>query len=81
MKQGEKVTLTSDDVATLNIVAGVGTAVKAQGRDRAKALEVAMLQAVERCIADAAAAGKPFPSDDEIRAAKLDAYERAKAQR
>lgn len=65
------------------IVAAAGTAVKMGSNGapgRAQLIEAAMTRAIEQCIQAAADAGKPYPSDDEIRAAKMDAYEQARSQ-
>lgn len=52
------------------IVSAVGIAVSSRGgRARAKLIEAAMAKAVTDTIAQAAAEGKPFPSDDVLRAA------------
>lgn len=60
------------------IVRAVGTAVSSKSKLRAQVLQEVMSRAVTETIAAAAARGAPWPSDDELRNAQLEAQAQAK---
>lgn len=55
------------------IVAATGTAVAGHRPARKRYIEQRMQRAILDCIAAHAQAGQPYPSDDELRQAQLDA--------